>query len=732
MLEPGSLFAGHYRVVRRLGAGGMGAVYEAEQISTRKHRALKVLTNRFGADEKAQTRFVREATVGAEIDSDHVVDVIGAGIDASTGLPWLAMEMLDGLDLKRLGTERGPFEPRHLRTLFAQLGHGLGAAHAAGVIHRDLKPENIFVAYSRRAGGAFLVKILDFGIAKITREAVVSTDTATIGSPMWMAPEQINAEPLSVRTDVWALGLLAFWAITGRVYWTAAYGERVTVQALFAEQLFADLVTPSVRALEYGVGPRLPPGFDDWFAQCVVRDPQQRFADATAATAALGAVLGPWAEAAGAPARAMLPEHGAPAEASVARSEPLLSPAAGAGHAEHAHMAGTTADMALLQGSQPTVAGVRDVGSPEATDMQRGPGGLPSIPQQLDSGAGEASSQRRSGPAVGKIAALASIPAAVGGAAIAGVFLWEPAAEQEPRTQRVEVRGGSAGEVAEPPDLPDLQYLGEDVPATTPQPGSTGIADLSSLPAPSAVHVLGWTPDADRAALRLVYGSKLAARGFANYLELAVEIDGTSGAVLDTYVVQRVSNASLPGDDPLAQAAAASKSEAQWLVRRTELLLRRPESRREPARRSGALTMGLEDVPEGTRVQVQAKRAGFDVSWWNFEALAATQTAPTMHVRWVEGGATATIVQAPLEVSSAALRRLAERPGSEAVLEAQLRVYWSSDERHALITLDAHVPSAASQTGPSGAAGTPGVVDRRWFVVEMPAGAPGRRPRIRR
>ena len=102
-MNPGSLFASRqFRVIKQIGAGGMGAVFEAEQLSTRKHRALKVLTQRFGTDEKAQTRFVREATVGADIDSAHVVDVIGAGIDEESGLPWLAMELLE-VSVQRLG-----------------------------------------------------------------------------------------------------------------------------------------------------------------------------------------------------------------------------------------------------------------------------------------------------------------------------------------------------------------------------------------------------------------------------------------------------------------------------------------------------------------------------------------------------------------------------------------------------------------------------------------------------
>lgn len=708
-------------MIRRVGSGGMGAVYEAEQLSTRKHRALKVLTNRFGSDDKAQARFVREATVGAEIHSDHVVDVIGAGIDETTGLPWLAMELLDGMDLKRLTDARGFMEPAHVHAVFTQLGHGLAAAHAAGVVHRDLKPENVFVSRSRRADAPYLVKILDFGISKITHEAVVSTDTATIGSPMWMAPEQINAEPVSGRTDVWALGLLGFWAVSGRVYWKAAYGQRVTVQALFAEQLFADLVPPSVRAQAYGVAERIPAGFDDWFGQCVARDPNARFTDAGAAMVALGAVLEPWARAAGPSQRALLPEPGAPAEASVARSEPVLSPVGAGAVSDLAHMAGTTADMMSIQSSQATVEGTSNFTVPPGvTGMQRPP--VP-VSEKTPEIVIPDPPHRSSAPAVGKIVAAAAIPAALAGAVVAAVAFWDPDPEPEPR-QFV----ADAGDVGlEPTNVqPDL---GAAVPVVEPEPRWTGLptppkplpkkrADLSSLPAPSDVEFLGWTPDGGVAALRVSYGAKKAARGFANYLQLVVELDGATGSVVRTYAVDRTANASLSKNDPLARAAKASIDGKRWIERRTELLLRTPEARRAPARRDGALTLSFENVPTGTKVRVQAKRSGFDLGWWGFDEIVEGDSVPLIHMKWVEGETQTTLVRTPVEVEVEALRKLAGRPSSDVTLEGPVRVYWTGDAKRALVTV-----SFETQEDD--------VVDRRWFVVEPAPSGGGRRPRIR-
>src|SRR5262249_39490695 len=162
----------------------------------------------------------------------HVVEIIGAGVDQATGIPWLAMELLDGEDLGAYVRRRGALSPAELFEIFRQLCHALGAAHAGGVVHRDVKPENVFLSASPSAGAPTSIKILDFGIAKVAAEAK-QTATATVGTPLWMAPEQTDPRaPITPAADVWALGLIAFWVLTGRVYWKSAGDPLASMQAV--------------------------------------------------------------------------------------------------------------------------------------------------------------------------------------------------------------------------------------------------------------------------------------------------------------------------------------------------------------------------------------------------------------------------------------------------------------------------------------------------------------------
>src|SRR5215467_12828394 len=130
----------------------MGAVYVVEQISTRAQRALKLMHPQLMADPKLRLRFVQEAQVGAAIDSDHVVKVLAAGIDAKTETPWLVMELLQGEDLGAHVERAGALAPADVKTVFEQLCHAVAAAHAMNVVHRDLKPDNIFLARSKIVG----------------------------------------------------------------------------------------------------------------------------------------------------------------------------------------------------------------------------------------------------------------------------------------------------------------------------------------------------------------------------------------------------------------------------------------------------------------------------------------------------------------------------------------------------------------------------------------------------
>jgi serine/threonine protein kinase len=324
-LTPGAEFAGEFRIVRPLSEGGMGAVYVVEQVSTGKQRALKVMHPSLVGDESLRQRFVQEARIGAKIDSDHVVEVVAAGIDPATSTPWLAMELLQGETLAERVDTMGPRHIAEVREVLGQLCHALAAAHKVGIVHRDLKPENIFLGIARREGVPFVVKVLDFGIAKLVAEAETK-QTAAMGSPLWMSPEQADLGGLiSPRTDVWALGLIVFWMLTGKEYWKGAHVENPNPVQLVTEMKFNPLVTASERAKEYGQLEKLPPRFDLWFGKCVTRELADRYADAREARRGFEELNGP------SPARSLKPAaHPAdaivPAKISAPRMEAIDVP----------------------------------------------------------------------------------------------------------------------------------------------------------------------------------------------------------------------------------------------------------------------------------------------------------------------------------------------------------------------------------------------------------------------
>lgn len=278
-LRPGDSVGGDFEVVRPLGSGGMGTVYLCRQRSTGRQRAVKVLHPLRAGVAKQRRRFEQEARVGALIDSPHVVEVIGAGVDETHGLPWLAMEYLEGENLADLVHRLGPLARSTTHELLEPVCEALAAAHAAGVVHRDLKPENIFVSY--RADDKPLVKLLDFGIANVISEARGSL-TGGVGTPRWMAPEQTDLDYHALpASDVWSLGLLAYHLLTAALFWR---GD--TMAQLMNEIMVAPIPDASTRATL-----ALPPGFDAWFKRCVTRDVDARFETAREAWAALAPLL---------------------------------------------------------------------------------------------------------------------------------------------------------------------------------------------------------------------------------------------------------------------------------------------------------------------------------------------------------------------------------------------------------------------------------------------------------
>lgn len=259
-IEVGSVIGGDFRVVARIGKGGMGVVYCVDQLSTGRRRALKVMRESLGGDAELRARFEREARLSAQIASEHVVEVVATGVDPGSGRLWLAMELLDGVDLRQHLSRARRLSLEHFVDVFRQLCHGVAAAHVVGIVHRDLKPENVFLAKLQRADVPHTVKVLDFGLAKaLSLGRQTQTLTRAVGTPLYMAPEQFRAGRVTPAADVWALGLIAFELLTGH-----HYGRR--------------RVPASERARKYGV--TLPPGFDEWFARCLAPSPAARWTNA--------------------------------------------------------------------------------------------------------------------------------------------------------------------------------------------------------------------------------------------------------------------------------------------------------------------------------------------------------------------------------------------------------------------------------------------------------------------
>jgi serine/threonine protein kinase len=288
-----------YRVVQPLARGGFGAVYIAEQLTTERRVALKMLA-RYAEDVSVE-RLLSEARVTSRIVSDHIVQVIDAGVDSASGDVFVVMELLRGTTLDERVMDHGPLSARETAEYMRQIAVGLDKAHghldATGrptpIIHRDLKPSNIFI--TRRDDGRPLLKILDFGAAKVLSQTTKASGVVR-GTPQFMAPEQAMGQPSNVATDVWALGLIAFYLLTARSYWLTVERDGTEAQ-LFAEILNLPLVMSSERARQLGVAIELAPAFDAWFSRCVNREQAQRFSSAGLAAVelchALGVVLEP-------------------------------------------------------------------------------------------------------------------------------------------------------------------------------------------------------------------------------------------------------------------------------------------------------------------------------------------------------------------------------------------------------------------------------------------------------
>jgi len=290
----GTTIAGRYRVLRRLGVGGMGSVFLVQHTESLQHYALKTLHDEVASDRLAVERFLREARAAAALRSKNVVKVVDAQmthLEESTGhpLPFIVMELLEGANLEQIVQRQGRLSPAETVWVLRGVARALDVAHQKGIVHRDLKPENVFLAHDD--DGEPVTKVCDFGIAKLAGDAAaglmassaLGTQTGTtVGTPMYMAPEQARSSTdVVVATDQWAVGLIAFKALTGREYFSTA---RSTAELLL--QIVNDPLDAPTQRLS-----TLPHAFDAWFFRSCMRNPAERWPSAGEQVAALAEAL---------------------------------------------------------------------------------------------------------------------------------------------------------------------------------------------------------------------------------------------------------------------------------------------------------------------------------------------------------------------------------------------------------------------------------------------------------
>jgi serine/threonine protein kinase len=281
----GQILADKYQIERVLGEGGMGVVVAARHLHLDERVAVKFMLPQVLADREAVARFTREARAAVKIKSEHVARVSDVGL-LDNGAPYLVMEYLEGSDLSVWLRQHGRLPVEQAVEFVLQACEALAEAHALGIVHRDLKPANLFVI--RRPDGALSVKVLDFGISKLTSQGGTVADfdmtktSAVMGSPNYMSPEQMrSSKDVDFRSDIWAVGVILYELLSGQLPFIApTYPELVLKIATEAPVPLRSHASD------------LPPALENVIAKCLDKDPGRRFATIGELAAAL-VVFGP-------------------------------------------------------------------------------------------------------------------------------------------------------------------------------------------------------------------------------------------------------------------------------------------------------------------------------------------------------------------------------------------------------------------------------------------------------
>jgi len=279
----GMLVSNNVRLVSPLAEGGMGSVWVADHLGLSTQVAVKFIAEEISKHKISVERFKREASAAAQIRSQHVVQVFDHGI-TEDGVPYIVMELMEGEDLGKRVERLGPLSVEMTVQVVSQACRALNRARALGIVHRDIKPDNLFICES---DGEFLIKILDFGVAKKTSEfsSGVTTTGVIVGTPSYMSPEQVlSSKDVDGRSDIWSLGVVAYHCLTGKVPFD---GE--TFGAL-AVAINAGTYPPLTQ-----VCPHLPPVLDQWLSVALAKDRDRRFATAKEMSAALVRTVNPGA-----------------------------------------------------------------------------------------------------------------------------------------------------------------------------------------------------------------------------------------------------------------------------------------------------------------------------------------------------------------------------------------------------------------------------------------------------
>ena len=259
MLTPGTVLAGRYELVGRIGAGGMSNVYKARDLKLNRHVAIKVLKPEFSADESFVQKFRVEAQSAAGLSHPNIVNVYDVGEE--NGIHYIVMELVQGITLKHYIERKGTLDIREVLNISVQVASGMGAAHANRIIHRDIKPQNVIMSRDGK------VKVTDFGIAKAADSTTITTNAA--GSVHYISPEQARGGYSDEKSDIYSLGITMYEMVTGRVPYDGENNVSVALQ-----HIQGNMIPPRQ------LNPEIPRSVERIILKCTMKKPDIRYASA--------------------------------------------------------------------------------------------------------------------------------------------------------------------------------------------------------------------------------------------------------------------------------------------------------------------------------------------------------------------------------------------------------------------------------------------------------------------